>query len=43
MHTPAAAQLVVEEMLDGRAHTLDITDLSLETLRQRPTAVHPRR
>ena len=30
MHTPASAQLVVEEMLDGRAHTLDITDLSLE-------------
>ena len=30
MHTPATAQLVVEEMLDGRAHTLDITDLSLE-------------
>jgi sarcosine oxidase subunit beta len=30
MHTPATAQLVVEEMLDGRARTLDITDLSLE-------------
>jgi sarcosine oxidase subunit beta len=30
MHTPATAQLVVEEMLDGRAQTLDITDLSLE-------------
>ena len=30
MHTPATAQLVVEEMLDGRAHTLDISDLSLE-------------
>jgi len=30
MHTPATAQLVVEEMLDGSAHTLDITDLSLE-------------
>jgi sarcosine oxidase subunit beta len=30
MHTPATAQLVVEEMLDGRAHTLDIADLSLE-------------
>ena len=29
MHTPATAQLVVEEMLDGRAHTLDISDLSL--------------
>jgi sarcosine oxidase subunit beta len=30
MHTPATAQLIVEEMLDGRAHTLDIHDLSLE-------------
>jgi sarcosine oxidase, subunit beta len=30
MHAPATAQLVVEEMLDGRAHTLDMRDLSLE-------------
>jgi sarcosine oxidase subunit beta len=30
MHAPATAQLVVEEMLDGRAHTIDIRDLSLE-------------
>lgn len=30
MHAPATAQLVVEEMLDGRATTLDIADLSLE-------------
>ena len=30
MHTPATAQLVVEEMLDGRARTIDIRDLSLE-------------
>jgi sarcosine oxidase subunit beta len=30
MHAPATAQLIVEEMLDGRARTLDITDLSLE-------------
>ena len=30
MHAPATGQLVVEEMLDGRAHALDITDLSLE-------------
>jgi sarcosine oxidase subunit beta len=30
MHAPATAQLVAEEMLDGRAHTLDIADLSLE-------------
>jgi sarcosine oxidase subunit beta len=30
MHAPATAQLVVEEMLDGRARTIDIGDLSLE-------------
>jgi glycine/D-amino acid oxidase-like deaminating enzyme len=30
MHAPAVAQLVVEEMIDGRARTLDIRDLSLE-------------
>lgn len=30
MHSPATAQLIVEEMLDGRARTLDIADLSLE-------------
>ena len=30
MHSPAIAQLVVEEMLDGKARTLDIRDLSLE-------------
>jgi sarcosine oxidase subunit beta len=30
MHTPATAQLVVEQMLDGRARALDISDLSLE-------------
>ena len=30
MHAPATARLVVEQMLDGRAHTLDIRDLSLE-------------
>jgi sarcosine oxidase subunit beta len=29
MHAPATAQLVVEEMLDGRARTIDIRDLSL--------------
>lgn len=33
MHTPAIAQLVVEEMLDGKATTLDISDLSLERFR----------
>jgi glycine/D-amino acid oxidase-like deaminating enzyme len=30
MHAPATAELVVEEMLDGRARTLDISDFSLE-------------
>ena len=33
MHAPATAQLIVEEMLDGRATTLDIADLSLERFR----------
>lgn len=33
MHAPATAQLVVEEMLDGRATTLDISDLSLDRFR----------
>jgi sarcosine oxidase subunit beta len=30
MHAPATARLIVEEMLDGGARTLDIKDLSLE-------------
>ena len=30
MHAPATARLIVEEMLDGNATTLDISDLSLE-------------
>ena len=30
MHAPATAQLVVEQMLDGRTRALDISDLSLE-------------
>jgi len=30
MHAPATARLIVEEMLDGKAKTLDIADLSLE-------------
>ncbi len=30
MHAPATAQLIVEEMLDGKATSLDISDLSLE-------------
>jgi len=33
MHAPATAQLIVEEMLDGRATTLDISDLSIERFR----------
>jgi sarcosine oxidase subunit beta len=33
MHAPATAQLIVEEMLDGEATTLDISDLSLERFR----------
>jgi glycine/D-amino acid oxidase-like deaminating enzyme len=40
MHAPATARLIVEEMLDGRASTLDIADLSLERFRtgRRPFA-----
>jgi sarcosine oxidase subunit beta len=30
MHAPATAQLIVEQMLDGRTRALDIADLSLE-------------
>jgi len=33
MHTPATAQLIVEELLDGKATTLDIADLSIERFR----------
>ena len=33
MHAPATAQLIVEVMLDGRATSLDIGDLSLERFR----------
>ena len=40
MHSPATAQLIVEEMLDGRAHTLDIGDLSLDASAIAPAAVH---
>jgi sarcosine oxidase subunit beta len=40
MHAPATAQLIVEEMLDGKATTLDISDLSIERFRtgRRPFA-----
>ncbi|HET8567532.1 MAG TPA: FAD-binding oxidoreductase [Candidatus Limnocylindria bacterium] len=33
MHAPATAQLVAEEILEGKATTLDIADLSLERFR----------
>lgn len=33
MHAPATAQLIVEEMLEGTATTLDISDLSLDRFR----------
>lgn len=33
MHAPATAQLIVEEMLDGKATALDISDLSIERFR----------
>jgi sarcosine oxidase subunit beta len=33
MHAPATAQLITEEMLDGKASALDITDLSIERFR----------
>jgi len=33
MHAPATAQLIVEELLDGKATTLDIADLSIERFR----------
>jgi sarcosine oxidase subunit beta len=33
MHAPATAQLIVEDMLDGKATTLDISDLSIERFR----------
>lgn len=33
MHAPATAQLIVEEMLDGKATTIDIADLSIERFR----------
>ena len=33
MHAPATAQLIVEEMLDGKCTALDISDLSIERFR----------
>jgi sarcosine oxidase subunit beta len=34
MHGPACGLLLAEEILDGKAHTLDITPLSIERFRQ---------
>ncbi len=41
MHAPATAQLIVEEMLDGRATLLDIADLSIERFRSGRTPFTP--
>jgi sarcosine oxidase, subunit beta len=41
MHAPATAQLIVEEMLDGKATMLDITDLSIERFRTGRTPFTP--
>jgi glycine/D-amino acid oxidase-like deaminating enzyme len=41
MHSPATAQLIVEEMLDGRATMLDIGDLSIERFRTGRTPFTP--
>jgi sarcosine oxidase subunit beta len=41
MHAPATAQLIVEEMLDGKATLLDITDLSIERFRTGRTPFTP--
>jgi len=41
MHAPATAQLIVEEMLDGKATMLDISDLSIERFRTGRTPFTP--
>ena len=41
MHAPATAQLIVEEMLDGKATMLDIADLSIERFRSGRTPFTP--
>jgi sarcosine oxidase subunit beta len=38
-HAPAVGQLIAEEILDGKAHTLDISGLSLERFRKGSTEV----
>jgi sarcosine oxidase subunit beta len=34
MHSPACGLLLAEEILDGKAHTLDITSLRLSRFRE---------
>ena len=41
MHAPATAQLIVEEMVDGKATALDISDLSIERFRTGRTPFTP--
>lgn len=41
MHAPATAQLIVEEMIDGKATALDISDLSIERFRTGRTPFTP--
>jgi sarcosine oxidase subunit beta len=36
-HAPAVGQLIAEEIVDGKAHTLDISSLSLERFANGPT------
>jgi sarcosine oxidase subunit beta len=38
-HAPAVGQLIAEEVVDGRAHTLDISALTIERFAKGPTAV----
>jgi sarcosine oxidase subunit beta len=34
MHAPAAGLLIAEEILDGRAHTIDIDELRIARFRE---------
>jgi sarcosine oxidase subunit beta len=38
-HAPAVGQLIAEEIVDGRAHTLDISPLTIERFGRGPSAV----
>ena len=44
MHSPATGMLIAEEVLDGRAHTIDIDEESLAshrgTRRWKATCIH---